>query len=187
MADRVDKLLALIDQRDWAAIAGEMTPDLEEAFRSAGKESLQTYRVRNASFDLVDKRAVAYAQQRSARLVKMLSDATREQLRTTIKNAIEQGWSAGRLRSELVDNQAFSAERGLKIARTEIKQAREAANYEAAQTAEAKQKIWHADANACPLCAGNAAAGEIPIDQDFPSGDSYPGAHPNCSCDVEYL
>jgi len=32
-------------------------------------------------------------------------------------------------------------------------------------------------------CNDNAAEGEIPLDQDFSSGDEAPPAHPNCVCD----
>lgn len=39
-------------------------------------------------------------------------------------------------------------------------------------------------AKVCPRCLANAAAGEVPIGQLYPSGDAYPPAHPNCRCTV---
>lgn len=37
----------------------------------------------------------------------------------------------------------------------------------------------------CEVCMENADAGWIPIDDEFPSGDDEPPAHPNCSCELE--
>ena len=47
------------------------------------------------------------------------------------------------------------------------------------------EKRWVVDGNPCELCQGNADVGWIPADEDFPSGDDEPGAHPNCQCDLE--
>lgn len=37
----------------------------------------------------------------------------------------------------------------------------------------------------CDICLENSGAGWIPIDDDFPSGDDEPPAHPNCMCELE--
>lgn len=37
----------------------------------------------------------------------------------------------------------------------------------------------------CEVCMENADAGWIDIDEDFPSGDDEPPAHPNCACELE--
>lgn len=43
-------------------------------------------------------------------------------------------------------------------------------------------KRWITDGNPCAVCDENSLAGAIPIDEDFPSGDDEPTAHPNCRC-----
>jgi hypothetical protein len=37
-------------------------------------------------------------------------------------------------------------------------------------------------AEGCDLCEENADASPIGIDEEFPSGDTEPPAHPNCMC-----
>lgn len=37
----------------------------------------------------------------------------------------------------------------------------------------------------CPVCQENSDAGFIDIDDQFPSGDDEPPAHPNCGCELE--
>lgn len=49
------------------------------------------------------------------------------------------------------------------------------------QQSGAVGKEWQ-DNGAVDVCKENADAGPIPIDELFPSGDSEPGAHPNCRC-----
>ncbi len=43
-------------------------------------------------------------------------------------------------------------------------------------------KEWGVDSDPCPICEENADAGPIPLDEDFPSGDDAPQAHPGCLC-----
>jgi hypothetical protein len=45
-------------------------------------------------------------------------------------------------------------------------------------------KYWMPDAEACPICVKNADAGVIGLDEDFPSGDPAPEAHPNGECSL---
>jgi hypothetical protein len=42
-------------------------------------------------------------------------------------------------------------------------------------------KEWESS-NPDDICAENASEGPIPIDSEFPSGDTEPGAHPRCMC-----
>ncbi len=43
-------------------------------------------------------------------------------------------------------------------------------------------KRWYAEPGACGKCVANAAAGDVPLDQPFPSGAMQPGAHNGCAC-----
>jgi hypothetical protein len=47
------------------------------------------------------------------------------------------------------------------------------------------EKRWIVDGKPCDVCIENGDAGWIPADEDFPSGDEEPLAHPNCMCEVE--
>jgi len=47
------------------------------------------------------------------------------------------------------------------------------------------EKLWITDGNPCEVCDDNAIAGWIPADEEFPSGDDEPLAHPNCQCELE--
>jgi hypothetical protein len=69
--------------------------------------------------------------------------------------------------------------------------------YEAGQRAVAEDlagagltvvKSWLTvgDDNVDPDCEENEAAGEVGVDDDFPSGDREPPAHPYCRCTTEY-
>ncbi len=45
-------------------------------------------------------------------------------------------------------------------------------------------KQWILGPNPCEICQGNEDAGAIEVDEEFPSGDERPPAHPNCECAV---
>jgi len=45
-------------------------------------------------------------------------------------------------------------------------------------------KVWYSPYTTCTICLANIDAGEIPIDQEFPSGDMTVPAHNHCHCFV---
>jgi precorrin-6B methylase 1 len=47
------------------------------------------------------------------------------------------------------------------------------------------EKIWLTAGAPCEICDENALAGWIPMDEEFPSGDLEPQAHPNCNCSLD--
>jgi hypothetical protein len=47
-------------------------------------------------------------------------------------------------------------------------------------------KMWTA-LDPCEECAANEDEGPIPVGEEFQSGDYAPPAHPNCTCDLEYV
>jgi phosphohistidine phosphatase SixA len=50
---------------------------------------------------------------------------------------------------------------------------------------EMHQKQWVTDADPCEDCEDNADEGWIDADDEFPSGDDEPPAHPNCHCSLD--
>lgn len=74
------------------------------------------------------------------------------------------------------------------IARTEQRLATEQGMLDRAQNSGKKYKhaISAQDERVSDICEENQAAGWIPIDEAFPSGDMAPTFHPNCRCTLAY-
>jgi hypothetical protein len=180
-------LLATIEkilEDGFELMTGEITPAIVAAFTERGIEIAEKLKVGAAVRGVVDRAAVKYAGERAAELIKDFAKSTPEMLRATVSQAIEEGWSSGRLRDALRENYAFSPVRALSIARTETAVARRRGGKDTARAAGAEQKKWSvSDDDACALCLNNQAAGWIGIDEEFPEGDD---PHPNCTCDAEY-
>lgn len=135
----------------------------------------------------VNERSVKYAKERAADLVTQIEENTRDMLRATVASAVEEGWGAAKLADEIKDSPAFSDERAMMIARTELIAANNAGNMEAYRdsgVAPFKEWVTAQDDLVSEGCQENEDAGPIPIDEAFPSGDDYPPAHPNCRCAV---
>jgi SPP1 gp7 family putative phage head morphogenesis protein len=151
--------------------------------------------------------ATSYARDRSAELVGMrydelgrlvenanaewaIDDTTRDFLRTSVADAIAGGWSNDKLASEIADSYGFSEERAMTIARTETQMAANAGalnGYKASGVVERKQWVTAEDDLVEEDCLDNAAAGPngdgvLALDDEYPSGDDAPPAHPNCRC-----
>ncbi|MBF6560547.1 MAG: hypothetical protein IVW56_09670 [Candidatus Binataceae bacterium] len=135
--------------------------------------------------DQVNERSVAWAQDRAAALVTLIEGNTRAMLRATVTRAIDEGWGARTLSTEIAASAGFSKARAATIARTEIIAANNRGNldgYKASGVATGKEWLTAGDALVEELCQDNEDAGPIGLDADFPSGDDCPPAHPNCRC-----
>lgn len=114
-----------------------------------------------------------------------ISDKTRADIQSSIRTSLslgeDQGAAVDRLRS--VINNASRAET---IASTESVNAYGSGLSAFGRESDAVGKEWQ-DAGANDECADNAAAGPIPLEEDFPSGDSEPAAHPNCRCTMRLI
>lgn len=116
-----------------------------------------------------------------------ITETTRENLRGLLNQAIDEGWTAQKIQADIIDSESFSPARALTIARTEAAFARAKGAHIGAQEAGMKLKEWLAsDEQTCEECESNAAQGQIPIDNEFDSGDDCPPAHPNCRCSCGY-
>jgi hypothetical protein len=194
-----------IDFGGWAVIVD----DVEDALVEVGRE---TVRVSFAQLGSGDENAInrandavaEYARNRSAELVGMrrnadgtlvpnpnarmaITETTRNDIRKLIVRAVDEGMTRSELRNAVMDAGAFGADRASMIAHTELSFANADANYQSWNASGAvKGKRWlKSDDHAIPdECDLNEAAGVIPLDQPFPSGDMMHPAHPNCECDV---
>lgn len=150
----------------------------------------------------VNQQAVDWSRQHAAELVGMqivdgelvvnpspifaITDSTRDMLRDTVTEAIEDGWSNDRLASEIEAHAAFGADRAELIARTETA----IADIEGSAIAYDESGLvagekWLTAAGCCPKCA--ALSGKVvKFGEGFvPSGyRKRPPLHPRCRCDV---
>jgi SPP1 gp7 family putative phage head morphogenesis protein len=187
--DKIEEILAGVDFYGWSVLAGDIDGVMEEIVQDGGYEALKLLGLDvtadRSIFNVVNERSVEYAKTRSADLVTMVSDSTREMMRGDISEALTEGWSNQVLASKLSDNYAFSADRAMLIARTETIRASNQgtlAGFKASGVVP--QKIWTTaeDDDVSEDCEANGDQGPIGIDEAFDSGDDAPPAHPNCRC-----
>jgi hypothetical protein len=116
-----------------------------------------------------------------------ITDTTRKLLKSTVGDALKNGWSSDTLAKEVLANNAFSKARAKMIARTELANADMTGAINGWQVSGlVAKKGWLISNNesTCAVCNGNAAVGEIDLEANFPSGDFATPAHPHCEYDV---
>ena len=149
------------------------------------------------------KLAREFAQDRAAELVGMkwvdgelienpnakwaISDSTRDMIRRAVEDAFAGETKISDLADTIADSGAFSDSRADMIAKTEVARAQSEGTLAAwKQTGAVLARKWVLSSihPCCDECDENAAAGSVPIDEPFPSGDHTVPAHPNCICAV---
>ena len=140
-------------------------------------------------FDHANQRAASYAEERAADLVTLIDDSTRNMLRQKIASGLSSGAMREDIIDDIMDSEIFSEARATLIADTEVAMANgqgALAGYKEAKAAGVRlKKIWVCDSDPCPICEENQDAGEIEVEDDFPSGDDAEVAHPGCLCHTE--
>lgn len=204
--DAAETLVLTIDLSAQDKLASQVTHEIEEAAKDGGTRALALVGVkeREGLVNQVNQRAVAYAQARSAEMVGMrrvggelipnpnaemvVSESTREQLRQIIAGGLQDNVGKDGIVQRILESTTFSPERAELIANTEIGNANSAGvldGFRAARDLGLKvKKIWLVDDEPCVICEINAAQGAIDLDDEFPSGDLAPLAHPNCECSI---
>lgn len=141
------------------------------------------------SFDLKNPRAVAWLEKAAGEMIANVNDATRSAIADIVTDGAANGFSYDRIAREIVAKfDDFASKRARTIAVTELGNAYEQGTIEAAQqiaqAGVALEKAWltAGDDRVSADCEANGAAGYIDLDDDFPSGDARPLAHPNCRC-----
>lgn len=203
--DAIDKLVATLDFAGWAVLAGQVDDLIEEITKDGATVALAHLGIdvtaKPEVMNIVNQEALDYAEARSASMVGMrrtatglvpnpnaewqITEGTREFLKGDITEALEEGWSNDVLASKLANNYAFSDSRAMAISRTETIRASNQgalASYQASGIVEAKQWTTAEDDLVSEDCEENGDAGPIALDDEFPSGDDAPPAHPNCRC-----
>jgi hypothetical protein len=115
-----------------------------------------------------------------------LDKTTVDEIRTILVNGLEAEKPFSTIIAEIKQAGAFSRQRAETIAVSEIGNAFSQGTLGAAKDVAADgvvmEKSWLAEDEPCPICEENANADWLDVDEDFPSGDDAPLAHPNCLC-----
>jgi SPP1 gp7 family putative phage head morphogenesis protein len=186
--DQAKKLIAALTFDELKDLAPELADMLADMAADGGEQALAQIisEVTKDQLNQVNERAVEYSKTRSAELVTQLEDSTRDMLRATVTQGIEEGWSNDKLASEIEESYAFDPARAETIARTETAYADVQGNlegYRASGAVSGKQWIIAQD-EFCDEC--NELDGVIVgLDEQFPGdGGDGPPLHPNCRCDI---
>jgi hypothetical protein len=144
------------------------------------------YMVKSAiQFELTNPQYIGALKDRASYLLNQssLDDTTLSDIIGTISDAKLGGLTNDEVAMMLKDNfDEVSDYRGEMIARTESANALGDANYASAKENGATTHYWVVAGPGCDQCDPNADDGEIPLDQEFSSGDLSEPAHPNCEC-----
>lgn len=205
--EAIEQLLADLELDGMRELAETLTEELESLFKEAGIDGLSAAGIAKTK-DMtkqLDVRALAWSKERSAELVgrKILSDGsvvdnpnpvysiletTRDLLRTSIAEAVEQGWGTQELTKEIKESYAFSDVRAKTIARTELANAMVEGNlaaWEESGLVKQKRSLLGTNENHGDDDILNAQQGWIPFEEEFQSGHKGPPYHPNCICALE--
>ncbi len=137
---------------------------------------------------VVDDAAARWLRDNSlTRLTGDFSDTSINRLRDAVADAWDAGGSFEQIVQAIQDTFTdFSDKRAGMVAQTEVNDAYNQGRIYTAVNAGFDEKAWDPDGEACEICLGNVDAGWIGIDEDFPSGDFAPTAHPNCDCSIDF-
>jgi SPP1 gp7 family putative phage head morphogenesis protein len=186
---RADAILTQVDLGDWSVLIGPTEEELSALYAAGLSTGLPLVGL-GVDLDQANERSVDWARDRAASLVTQIEENTRDMLRDTVAQAIEEGWSADELAHEIAGSIGFSDERAQTIARTETIAANNQGNLAAYKDAAAqgialmKEWLTAGDDLVSEECQANEDQGPIPLDDDFDSGDDAPPLHPNCRCAV---
>jgi hypothetical protein len=193
-----------VDAIEWEPIAGAVMVQLTAVAKDGSRRAL--VRLGVADDESITEQtftgAVEWAKARSAELVgkswnedgelidnpdaeMAISDTIRDDIRDAVADAIEAGDSAAELGDAIEELGSFSEARALLIARSELVRANNNASITAMrESGVVRKKGWSTSTedSVCDECQENEDAGDIDIDEDFPSGDDCPIAHPGCMC-----
>ena len=131
-------------------------------------------------------KAVDWAKDHGATLVKGLDEETKARLARTISNGIQNKRGIpGLARDIRTTFDDMSKNRSVLIARTETANALSTASLDSIDMGvDGKQWVTAGDGNVSAECQANEADGIIPVNKEFSSGAMAPPQHPNCRCAV---
>lgn len=204
----------IVEQIDFSSldpIATQAQKELNDVAKQAGQYTFLQLSINDQGLvGTVNEFAASYARDRAAEMIGrkwvdgelvdnpnaewVITDAIRDEIKGLINDVENGDLDVTDLRREIIDAAGFSRARAEMISRTEIMTANGQGSLESFKALDGDglkvRKSWDADSEACEICQGNAKAGAIDLDDDFPSGDDAPPGHVNCECilvpEIEY-
>jgi hypothetical protein len=135
---------------------------------------------------MTGEEAALWASVHAGELIPGINDTTQALIADAIEQGIEDSLGVpgtARLLRSVLDDMGVS--RSEMIASTEMNAAFSEATMRKLDRLGIEYKQWiTSPGNVCDECSENEDASPIPLDEDFPSGDPAPPAHPNCRCAV---
>jgi SPP1 gp7 family putative phage head morphogenesis protein len=117
--------------------------------------------------------------------VKGITDSTREELRTLLGQAADEGWSVAKIAERIREHAAtMSQSRAELISATETDHAYSAGSIAAYRQSGVVERIgWLTTDGACEICAPLHEK-TVPIGDAFDADIGHPPAHPRCRCAI---
>lgn len=202
---KIDDFVAALSLDDLNALIEGTPAEIAKVMNESGQHVIVQLGGEHRS-DLVNQvsqRAIDYARERGAEMVGKrwvdgelvdspnaewrIDEATRDEIKNIISQGLEDNIGTDAIADNIEESTAFSPERAQLIAETEIGHANSNGTLESARSARDDlglilKKLWLVDEDPCPVCVENGDAGALDLDDEFPSGDDAPLAHPNCEC-----
>lgn len=196
---------AVVEILDFGPLDGMVEPvsaALRDVLAAAGQRALEDLHIDDTAIvDLVNDDAILWADTRGAELVGKkwvddelvdnpdarwaISESTRDDIRELVSNSYRDGVTPRDLAKQLQEAYDFSLARAKVIAQTETAKASVSGSLMGWRRSGVVQgKSWQVsdDYDQDDECGDNEDAGVIALDDDFPSGDDGPPAHPSCRC-----
>ena len=155
----------------------------------------------NVALALKNPRAVEWLESHAAEMVTKINETTRGDIASLVKRGVEEGWSYNKTAREISGRyeefaigkpQLHIESRAHLVAVTESANAYGQGNRQSIDTLTAAglemEHDWNTmgDDLVSEGCLENEAAGWIPLDESFPSGDDEEPRFPGCRCYVAY-
>ncbi len=167
-----------------------MTDELHElvedyylrAWNVEGAEALSRLGI-GGSFQLRNQTVIDSLRAFGAERVTGMDAETKRKLASVIADSLNEGNGVDQIGRDI--RRTFtdmSVRRARLVAHTEVGTAMGQASHETYRRNGVEDRFWltTGDPNVCEICEENEAAGLVPINQPFPSGDYQPLAHPRC-------
>lgn len=128
------------------------------------------------------KQGLARILARTEKTAQYLQDTSLSRIGVRLADALAKGLTV-RQTARSLTAVLKDSKRALLVAQTEMGRAMMAEQSDTYAENGVEQVEWLA-LDPCELCAENEAEGPIEVGTEFPSGDLFPPAHPNCYCDL---
>ena len=188
--ENVDKAIAIpASKGETERFAKYVLPRITEAVMIAGNDALAILDI-GIAFDVLNPRVIDWLKEHAAEAVKSIGETTKEALKKTLIEGVENGESIAKLmkrvQAEYKDLE-LEAWRAKRISLTEIKDAVSQGNLQAYKQSGLKgKKGILLGPNPCDYCISLEGMGLIELDDTW-DGHDCPSFHPNCHCDIYFV